>query len=118
MRNTWNALALPMTSLEEAAKEYSSQFYGLPEDHSMRDFKSGASWQLKQLQSVGVEGARKVSAYHSYLDGSFTLSSSGSKNTPVEYIEALPVQALIASQQREIEELKESSPQLNFLQLY
>ena len=35
--------------LEQVAKEYSQQFYGLPEDHSMNDFTSGAKWALDEL---------------------------------------------------------------------
>jgi hypothetical protein len=74
--------------------------------------KFGAQWYERSLEGVGVDGAEWVICgerdHDDVVDYAVYESSHLPKNSDVriKFIEALPVQALIASQQREIEKLR------------
>lgn len=57
--------------IEKAAEEYSKQFYGLPEDHSMSDFTAGANYALEQLSqqlASAKEQLKKSISFESHLE--------------------------------------------------
>lgn len=72
-------------------------------------FLAGAEAYKKSLLEVGVDGAKKVEAYHCKYTDVFTLSSGGSINKPVTYIEALPALARIAELEEENKRLNENT---------
>jgi FtsZ-binding cell division protein ZapB len=111
--------------LTEAAKAYTEEVRShFAEDDVLklqdvlpiveRTFENAAQWYERSLEGVGVEGARKwtiteddVGNLTGATKGSLTrLHKPGYACIDIKAIEALPVQALIASQQREIEELR------------
>jgi hypothetical protein len=72
-------------------------------------FESGAQWYERSLEGVGVEGCKRVTFYESPTDGAFSFwEGSFRGERKVDMIEALPVQALIASQTAEIERLRKA----------
>jgi hypothetical protein len=73
-----------------------------------KGFEAGAQWYERSLEGVVVEGARKWEISHV---GAFMVEHRvyGPQMTGrIKVIEALPVQALIASQKSEIERLRKA----------
>jgi hypothetical protein len=103
--------------LTEAAKEYVEQgwfdleysSFGTTAKECVKAFESGAQWYERSLEGVGVEGCKRVTFYESPTDGAFSFwEGSFRGERKVDMIEALPVQALIASQTAEIERLRKA----------